>query len=363
MNKISSCIIYCFLGFASFNLNSREFGESFDEKFSTPELTLDEVIAENNTLKTKVLETTPASPVLIEKKWFVNWDILFWHPKVGGTSFAFINDRASMNLPIQGYTKFIPFKWNFGFRAGLGRYFEHDKWSGFLNFTYFKSTDSVQMSGSAISYITPLRGVFSHYALKAKSTFDFSFYNLDADLYRHYFISHGISLKPSIGLKNTWVDLKQVVRYNDGSYLKDNTAQTIDTSKVWGIGPKAGFESSWYLNHGFNVFGLFSASLIYGYFQVEEDSKITPTSENDFIIRDSFHRFIPNVQFYLGLGYGTYFKDDRYFLDLKLGYECQYYWRMNQMISLQRFDNSYRYANISEDVSLHGVTLKIKLSF
>lgn len=363
MNKILECILFCFCFFHIFNLPSREVGESFDERISYLEETIDDVTSKNETLQKTVLETTSAYPGLTKKNWIFNWDILYLHAKVGGTSFAFLNQRPSIDLPVQGFSKRIDFDWNFGFRAGLGRHFEHDKWSTFLNFTYFKASNSSELRGSSISYVTPLRGPFSHSVLQAKSIFDLKFYNLDLDLYRHYFISHGVSLKPSIGLKNTWLDLSQVTRYNEGAYLNNNTAQTIDSSDLWGMGPKAGFESTWYLNKGFNIFGSLSASLVYGYFQIKEDSSVTPTTNYNFIIKDKFHRFVPNVQFFLGLGYGSYIKEERYFVNLTMGYECQYYWRANQMVNLQRFNDSYRYENLSEDVSFHGAVLKLHVVF
>ncbi len=363
MYRISKCIILCVLGLYTVDFEAREFGQSFDERVTFLEKRVDKVITKNETLKTEVLETTTARPDQTEKQWFLNFDILYWHAKVGGTSFAYSNERASIDLPIQGYTKRIPFNWDFGFKVGIGKHFEHDKWSSSLTFTYFKSADDASMKGSPLNSITPLKGPFSHSVKKAKSEYYFGYYNLDLDLYRHYFISHGVSLKPSVGLKNTWLDLNQVVRYSGGDILQGNTAHTRSVSDMWAIGPKAGFDSNWYLGNGFEVFGLFTASLIYGYFQVSEESKVTPSSSQDFSIRDRFHRFVPNVGFYLGLGYGSYFYDNKCFIDLKLGYECQYFWRANQSLRLQTFNNSYRYDNLSEDLSIHGVTFKLGIAF
>lgn len=345
------------------SLEARGLNGNFEEDHYDIEIKIDSAITENKDLKTETVELTTARPELVEKNWFVNWDVFLWHAKVGGTSFAFSNNRSSIDIPIQGRTERIPFEWDFGFRAGIGRQFQHDKWSTFLSFTYFVSKDSSTLNGSSINYLTPLKGSYSSAVTEAKSSFALDYYNLDLDLFRHYFISQGVSLKPSLGLKSTWLNLDQVTKYHGGPNLNMNTAETIDSSKLWGIGPKAGFDSTWYLDHGFNVFGLFTASLVYGYFDVEQSSEVSLSNEDSFRIQDTFHRFVPNIQFCLGLGYGKYILQNRYYVDAKLGYEGLYFWRANQMMNLQRFNDSFRYESLSEDVSMHGVTLKLQVVF
>ena len=60
--------------------------------------------------------------------WFFNFDVLYWHAKVGGTEFAYTDQDPRAQLPVKGRTKDIDFEWDWGIRVGLGYNFEHDGW-------------------------------------------------------------------------------------------------------------------------------------------------------------------------------------------------------------------------------------------
>lgn len=316
-----------------------------------------------NALGFESSENASACPSVIGKDWFGYVDLLLWKAKVAGTEFAYSNDQYSVDQPIQGRSKECKFDWNWGFRVGAGRNFQHDAWSASLDFTYFKSSGNAKLTGGTTSAVIPLRGPFAQTVHIAKSSIKNTLYNVDANLYRHYFISASLSLKPTIGLKNSWISLKQIVWYNDGENLGYNTAQTIDKNKMWGIGPKVGIDSTWYLKNNLHVFGLFSGSLLYSYFDVYQDSNLTPSDNLDFYMMEQKHRFIPTLQLSLGLGYSTYLREKQNFLVVRLGYETCYYYRANQTLSLQEFNNTFRFTNVSDDISMYGVTLSAKLYF
>ncbi|PCI92753.1 hypothetical protein COB11_06650 [Candidatus Aerophobetes bacterium] len=309
------------------------------------------------------VETGSAIPDVGGRNWFDSIDLLFWKSKVSGTKFAYSNSRFSVNQPIQGRTKECEFDWNAGIRVGIGRNFNHDQWSVNGEFTYFKDGGCSRLIGGETSAIIPIRGPFSQPVHMAKSSIRNKFANLDVNLYRHYFISSALALKPTIGLKNSWINIKQIVKYNDGDNLEFNTAETTDRSKFWGIGPKAGIDTTWFLNSGFHIYGLVSTSLLYSYFEVEQFSKLTPTENFDFLMKEKKHRFIPNIQFNLGLGYSRFIRQKRNYLEFRLGYETLYYFSANQMLQLREFNGTFRFDNMSEDISMYGVTFQAKLFF
>lgn len=316
-----------------------------------------------NALGFESSENATARPDILGKDWFGYLDLLLWKAKVAGTEFAYSNDHYSVDQPIQGRSKECKFDWNWGFRVGVGRNFQHDQWSASLDFTYFKSSGNARLTGGTTSAVIPLKGPFSQPSHIAKSSIKNTLFNVDANLYRHYFISAALSVKPIIGLKNSWISLKQIVWYNDGEDLGFNTAQTLDKNKMWGIGPKIGVDTTWYLKNGMHVFGLFSGSLLYSYFDVYQDSNVTPSDALDLYMVEQKHRFIPTLQVSLGLGYSRYLRDKQNYLVVRLGYETSYYYRANQTLSLQEFNNTFRFTNISDDISMYGVTLSAKLYF
>ena len=132
---------------------------------------------------------------------------------------------------------------------------------------------------------------------------------------------------------------------------------------MWGIGPNAGVDTTWYLGKSFFISGLFSASALYSYFRVNEASIVTTHPEESLFLTEKYHRFIPNLQWRLGLGWNRYFKNKQQRVDVGLAYEALYYFRLNQMLGLNEFQNTIRAQSISEDISMYGVTFNIQYSF
>lgn len=322
-----------------------------------------EAITTETALGEKSITTTTAWPKIEGKDWYVSFDVLLWKAKIAGTSFATTNNQFSISQPIEGSIRDNGLHWDFGLKIGLGKNLNYDTWGLSGEFTYFKTNGSSSIEGNVENAIIPLRGPFANSAQFAKSQMLFAFYNLDVDISRHYFISRTLALNPFIGIKNTWNIIRQQIVFSQGPTLMNNAAKTLDKSKMWGIGPQAGIDSNWYIGKGFHGFGLFSASLLYSYFHVKQDSFITSNQDNNLSVSQKNHRFIPNMDLNLGLGWSSFLNEKKNYLEINLGYEAQYYWRLNEMLSLYEFKDSFRVQNIAEDVAVYGVTLEVKLFF
>jgi len=62
------------------------------------------------------------------------------------------------------------------------------------------------------------------------------------------------------------------------------------------------------------------------------------------------------------MNYGFYFKQNKAFINFSLGYEAIFFLKQNQMLQLIG-NNGYRIQNISEDLSFHGITGGISVTF
>ena len=322
-----------------------------------------EAITTTTALGEKSITTTSAWPKIEGKNGYISFDVLLWKAKIAGTAFATTNNELSIYQPIQGTIKDNNMHWDFGFKIGAGKKLNYDTWGLSGEFTYFKTNGSSSIEGNVENAIIPLKGPFASPVQFARSQMLFTFYNLDIDVSRHYFISRTLALDSFFGVKNTWNVIKQQVFFSQGPTLMNNAAKTHDKSNMWGIGPQVGIDTDWYIGCGFHGFGLFSASLLYSYFHVKQDSFITNAPDSILFIRQKNHRFIPNMDLNLGIGWSTYLNQQKNYLEIKLGYEAQYYWRLNEMLSLYEFKNSIRMQNIAEDVALYGVTLQVKVFF
>lgn len=320
-------------------------------------------ITTNTALGEKSITTTSAWPKIEGKDSYISFDVLLWKAKIAGTAFAATNNQLGSQEPIEGSIKDNSLHWDFGFKIGAGKNLNYDTWGLFGEFTYFKADGSSTVKGNIENAIIPLKGPFASSVQSARSQMLFRFFNLDIGISRHYFISRTLALNPFLGIRNTWNLIKQEISFSGGPTLRNNTAKTFDKSKMWGMGPQVGIDTNWYIGKGFHGFGLFSTSLLYSYFQVKQDSFITISQDNDLFITQKNHRFIPNIDLNLGIGWSSYLNDKKNYLEINLGYEAQYYWRLNEMLSLYELRDSIRMQNIAEDIAIYGVTLEVKVFF
>ncbi|MCB1106962.1 MAG: MOMP family protein [Chlamydiia bacterium] len=304
-----------------------------------------------------------ANPGIMRDEWFVVFEPLYWYQRTNGTPFAYSNSTLISSVPLKGRTKDIDFGWSWGVRVGGGKNICFDQWDIYASFISYNNHSSGSAKGGLNSTLIPLRGlVITQTGVKyAKSTYDLDFYNIDLELGRHYYVSEKLSFRPFVGLKNAWIDQSQMIRYTGGS-LGHNSAHIDDECEYWGIGLKGGINSKWHLAEGFYLAGVFSGALLYGYFDIEHREKVTPSPQDRIKLEDNKHRFVPMVNWRLGLGYGTYFNQKEYYLDIGAYCEGMYWWRQNQMLKIYEYV-ALRYDNFAEDLSMHGLTISLRLYF
>ncbi|NGX50923.1 MAG: hypothetical protein K1060chlam2_00775 [Chlamydiae bacterium] len=302
-----------------------------------------------------------ANPDIMSDEWFIFFETLHWYQRTNGTAFAYSNNTLATTLPLKGRTKDIDFGWSWGLRVGGGKNLEFDRWDLSGAFTYYSSHVSGTARSGQASILIPLRGavVTATGVTNAKSTYAMDLYNLDVELGRHYYISDKLSFRPFIGVKGARVDQRQVIRYTGGS-LAQNTANIKDYCDYSGIGTKGGINSRWHLGDGWHIDGLISGALLYGFFDIEHRERVTPSHLDRIKLEDNKHRFVPMVQWRLGLTWGSYFNVKENYVDLAVAYEGMYWWRQNQMLKIYEY-TALRYDNFSEDLSMHGLTFSIKL--
>lgn len=68
-----------------------------------------------------------------------------------------------------------------------------------------------------------------------------------------------------------------------------------------------------------------------------------------------------NLDTQIGISYKIYFNCDIIHLTLRLAFNVQYIWRINQIIEMRHTTPTYE--RISEDMNIHGVTFDIRFDF
>lgn len=350
-------------------------GPDFDTRLNKLEKEMQSVLTSNPS-GTYGANLASARPSVDGYGYFLSFDILYWQARVDGTEYAYSNIKVNpvYNYPVNGRIKPVEFDWDFGFRAGVGMNFTHGGWDIYANFTYFTSDGNSSMSSDVGSKVIPIKGdpqiiqpnansnVLLHSVGRATSQYGLDYDRIDLELGREYYNSYNLSFRPHIGLATTWINQKQTTRYTAGE-LGINTVQVKDKCDFWGLGPRMGLNSKWYLTSGFSLFGNASASLFYGLFQVQHKNWYTALVNNKVFLRENTHKFSPTAQIQLGLSYDQYLNNNHQHIFVTLGYECQYFWFMNQSLTFN-YDYGYNdYLSQNSNLSFNGITLHIKLDF
>lgn len=346
-------------------------------------------VATNTSMDTFGANTASARPNVVNGvNWFITLDALFWRTRVGGTEYAYSDQGPTATLPIKGAVKDMDFDWDWGVRVGLGYNFAYDDWDVKAAYTWWETGGSDSTRAGLNSSIIPTRGS-SHvgddptapantaqglflFCTSAKSQYSVDFQAIDLELGRDYYVSSNISLRPFWGLKTAWIDLDQITRYTGGQVvssqggdflgLERNTVRVRESSDFWGIGPRTGLNSRWYLGEGISIYANVAAAALFGFFDVDHKEKYTAFDANRIRLHANRHTLSPTVQGQVGLQYATYLFESRYHISIGAAFEAQYWWRQNQMLKIDD-SATLKYERYSEDLALYGFTLSGRWDF
>jgi hypothetical protein len=378
----------------SLNISAVAFTDT-EDRLDTLEKEMQEISAHNpqNTLGASFVS---ARPDVKDSNWFVTFDLTYWHTKLGGTEYAYTihnyNPIGSSAIPygtpafpLDGDVKDHDFGWDIGFKGGLGYKTPHDGWDIYARYTWYETEDTSSSFKSSPSALISLTFIIPVVSSHVKSHADIDYNNVELELARSYFISSHLSFRPHFDVKSAWIDIDQNISYTVSSLyspfrsfvgLDFKTKQRVN---FWGIGPRAGIDSKWYLGYGFHIFGDAAASILYGKFTSLQRDFIPPSIDSDldngraYKMRHKFHRYVPFAQMFLGLGWERFINNDKQHLGLKAGYEVQYYWRINQIHQPEELNFASRDGNFtstrlqfekqSEDLMFYGITAEARLDF
>ncbi|MBS0621150.1 MAG: hypothetical protein JSS61_06800 [Verrucomicrobia bacterium] len=297
-------------------------------------------------------KTASATPQYIGDQWYLAGDMLWWHVEEGGNEIAVLYGDDSK-------TRSLDFNWNFGFRAGIGKTFNREKWDLFLGYTWLRADRSFAASLHGSNFLAALLGLFMGVdlpteATQIKASWKIAFNVFDLNLGRNLFVTRHLALHPYIGLKGGWID--QHRRVNSKLFSPEITSlHTRTTNDFWGIGPSAGVEARCFLGDHLHLLGQIGGALLWGDFTVKE-------SNATYKIHLDTQQIAPMLQMQLGMGYATTLHRDRYALSVSVRYENQLWWDQNQMPYFPEPVNA-RYKRFSEDLSLQGITVDVRWDY
>lgn len=257
--------------------------------------------------------------------------------------------------------------WEPGVRVGLG-------WNGCDCmdirgvYTWFYSKDHHQAKTSFNFSLDGLMNLFSSqngtvFPEDLNRTFNYNVADLE---FGKTFQFCAFTFRPYAGVRAAWIDEKHRAIISGLSETFTLPPVEVDEpisvsfgDKMWGVGPRIGFDSAWGNLYGFDVLANASFSAVYGRNKHEIKVTVINASSNDVTIDENItdvtvhnnsYRLIPTFQMFIGLGWSTCFAPN-YNMRIKAGWETNYWWDLGQVLVLDRA------------LSLQGLTAGLEFTF
>jgi hypothetical protein len=295
-----------------------------------------------------------------------------------------------------------------GFKVALGANLDYDNWDARAEYTWFHSNISTGINplprntATAIppngQYLYPIQGAAGsiqfdgtpfffqdgHQSWNLKMDF------LDVSLARSYYWGTKLTLRPFFGARGAWIrqHLNTVLNGNNLYEIADlvtdvsngyDKATLGNVSTSWGVGPRAGFESNWLLGYGTRLIGNGSADILYTRYSLRTSEQLanqnSPSTWNqtDFGIESPIDSNVSvsqeidllrtHAEFELGLGWGSYFENNKWHVDFAATYGFQVFWNQNMFRNFESNTAQAHSFTPSGNLYVHGMTLSGSLDF
>lgn len=256
------------------------------------------------------------------------------------------------------------FKWDYGFRLGVGTCFCNSLESNFY-WTRFCTDASHRISQNPNADITPeffaafLSGDRPQ-SMKVSWEIDFNMFDLEFG--KRFCISSCLSLRPFIGVKGGWIDQTIKGTYYDLtiSNMSTNEMGTEDLQNdFWAIGTMGGICTNWTLKnwrcHSFELFGDFSTATLWGTWK-NTDNYINTASQTSSVNMKDSNLGALMFRGFMGFEWKTNYISRCTSFSAKIGYEMQIWFNQLRLATFQL-------QRLHGDLTFQGVTLNCQLDF
>lgn len=310
----------------------------------------------------------------------VEVDFLYWRAENRGFSLAYEETSPSTRLvdglfPVGNIGKVVRLKskWDPGFRVGIGWNTDFDRWDVFADWTWFRDRSHLHRSLNVAPDVE-FQGFYPQWPLDDLHFNDLSgswelLHNaVDLELGRAYYITKALSLRPHWGLRGASINQR---------FKSDLSVPLFDITELeeiifhgnnnfWGVGPRVGLHSQWHIaSSNWNVLGKASGSLLLGKTRMKArlDEVIESVEYLARSTKDNFSQLVPNLQLFLGIGWGSCLNCNKYFLGIDAGWEANFYW--NQYNIPQTISDGIPtcQGTGNQAVTMEGLTVNVHFDF
>jgi hypothetical protein len=332
--------------------------------------------------------------IKIKNDWnfFKQASYLYWQALINNSFFGTWNNSQTANPlyidPAQDpHRQLVNYGDDFhsGFKIGAGYKTPLDNWTVFLQYTWFSPHSHHHVTNYPITNVLlfpqdpefPLSS-----AILLKGNWKTNLNIFDFEIARAFYIAQFLSLNFHIGPKGYTNFSKEAVHYriyqNLSNDIFDESPEYryYNKSKTWGIGGRIGCQVDWLFTH-MRLFTHGSYSLAYQNSSLHYYSKFPENTIYEDQNRANYHDDQSSVANILeatfGFAYQTLIGEEKYFIDLSLAYEFQYWTSQSMHAEYRDIQTNYipsheAYTTLGTPfhpgpLFLHGLTATIRLDF
>jgi hypothetical protein len=295
-------------------------------------------------------------------------DFLALQPREEGLEYAIENTNGSGGFPLRGGdvkgfgTPHHSWSWDFGFRIGVGFYLNHDQWEFDLSWFWYNNNQETSSATVANTFLIPLWFNLDPQAgnQQASARWGLTMNILDISLGKPYHISRYVVFHPFFGVRAAWIDQTYVARYG-GDWQSESGVKFIGKNDFWGVGPRIGVNTKWYLGADFELLANISTSFLIGDFDVTQN---TQHSALGIQVDPDIDLTEPNLDIQLGVSWGTYFNNKQNHFALQVMGEFQQWWDQLQFRKFYSNTLTFPSDTVSRgDLTIQGVSVRFLFNF
>lgn len=270
---------------------------------------------------------------------FVSGSFTFWQAMQDNMSLGLVGKQNDDDILIDGHVADLDFEFKPGFKLTLGFNLDYDHWDTVIEYTWFRGTDHTKVH---LSSDASIKGTFPAQQVpkfldpryqRSSESWHLAMDLVDWDLARAGYIGKHLCMRPFIGLRFASIRQDLHVDYANLSASDLSTWPSVSISKSatsWGLGTRLGLVSNWEMGSGCRIYSKGEVDLLF----TQYDLHTHQDSETNVADAYKFHQDPNNclrvhTELALGFGWGTYFKNNRYHIDLSADYGFQVFFNQN----------------------------------
>ena len=342
----------------------------------------------------------PVRPYTCNGDWAFEIEGFYWNAHQDGMEFAVLNATQPVqedNLTFIDAKYQVPnFKWEFGFKAGIGYNTTCDSWDFGILWTSYtgKARTHLNIEVEDNQTLLPIWSSFDGtnsaspnptfqlplFATDIRADWDLNLDLVDLELGRAFWSSKRVSLRHHIGLRFANIRQNYHIEHRGGSWSRPtprlNNFVDLDND-FKGVGMRSGLDTLWTFGCGWSVYGDTAVSLIYGRFSIdhaEQNRDAVPsfTKNKFFDTEDSVRASRLAFDFNIGIEWAALFCNCDYRLAVRLGWENHLFlnqnqmWRVYKVLGVNASNSPLPQNTLSQrrgDLDTQGWTLAVKLDF